>query len=124
MADEELAKKIETYQELAKENPNVDVNLLMMNALETSNKETSQVKSHRFGYLVSIGLPPVGLILAAKYWMDGGEEEKQAAKICVLLTIVSIVVFFIFAKTLFSSSGVSTDQLKQLKPSEIRQELQ
>ena len=33
--DEEIAKKVEIYEGLAKENPNIDIGLLAMNALIT-----------------------------------------------------------------------------------------
>ena len=124
MGDEDLAKKLETYQELAKENPGVDVNLLMMNALETSNKQAAEHKSHRWGYLISIGLPPLGLFLAVKYWMDGDDDSKQAAKICVLLTVVGIIMLFVFGKALFSTAGVTPQQIEQIKPSDIQQAIQ
>ncbi len=121
MSDKDLEKKIETYQELGKENPNVDVSMLMMNALQNESGNKASSKSYRLPYLVSIGLPPFGLIYAVKYYFSGDENDKQAAKICLLLTIVSVIVIYISGKLIFSSSGTSLQQIEQIKPQDIQQ---
>jgi len=122
--EEELSKKISDYQQLARQNPNVDVNMLMMNALQTTADKQKNAKSHRWGYVISLSAPPFGLIFAAKYFMSDDEDDKQAAKICVLLTAVAIILLLAFGKVLFSSAGVSTQQLQQLNPKDIQQEIQ
>ncbi len=121
MSDKDLEQKIETYSELGKENPNVDVNLLMMNALQNESGNKASSKSYRMAYIISLGLPPFGLIYAVKYYFSDDENDKQAAKICVLLTIVSVIVVYIFGKLIFSSSGTSLQQIEQIKPQDIYQ---
>lgn len=121
MSDKDLEQKIETYSELGKENPNVNVNLLMMNALQSESHNKASFKSYRMAYIISLGLPPFGFIYAAKYYFSDDEHDKQAAKICVLLTIVSVIVVYIFGKIIFSSSGTSLQQIEQIKPQDIQQ---
>ncbi len=121
MSDKNLEKKIETYSELGKENPNVDVSMLMMNALQNEGRKGGSSKSYRTAYLVSIGLPPFGLIYALKYYFSDDENDKQAALICVLLTVISIIVFFALSKLIFSSSGTSFQQIEQISPKDIQQ---
>jgi len=121
MSDKDLEKKIETYQELGKENPNVDVSMLMMNALQNESSSKSSSKSFRWPYLISIGLPPFGLIFAIKYYFSDDENDKQAAKICLLLTIISVIVVYISTKIIFSSSGTNLQQIEQIKPQDIYQ---
>ena len=124
MSEEDLSKKIETYQRLGQENPNVDVNLLMVNALQAENQKHAANKSYKWPYLISLGLPPLGLIFALKYYFGSDEDEKQPALICVLLTIFSLVLLFAFGKILFSGSGASVQQIEQIKPQDIQQILQ
>lgn len=121
MSDKDLEKKIETYSELGKENPNVDVSMLMMNALQSEDHNKANPKSYKMAYIISLGLPPFGLLYAVKYYFSDDESDKQAAKICILLTIISVIVFFAFSKLLFSSSGTSLEQIKQIKPQDIQQ---
>ena len=121
MSDKDLEQKIETYSELGKENPNVDVNLLMMNALQNERGNKASFKSYRMAYIISLGLPPFGLLYAVKYYFSDDENDKQAAKICILLTIISVIVFFAFSKLIFSNSGISLQQIQQIKPQDIQQ---
>lgn len=116
-----MEQKIETYRELGKENPNVDVSMLMMNALQNESGNKASSKSYRMAYLISLGLPPFGLLYAVKYYFGDDENDKQAAKICILLTIISVIVFFAFSKLIFSSSGTSLQQIQQIKPQDIYQ---
>ena len=52
-SDEELAKKIADYQAAAKNNPNVDVGMLMLNALQTQKQNMVSTKAKRWAYLIS-----------------------------------------------------------------------
>ncbi len=121
MSDKDLENKIQTFRELGKENPNINVNLLMMNALETESENKSSAKSYKWPYLISLGLPPFGLIYAVKYYFSENENDQQAAKICLLLTVISIVLVFAFGKAMLSGSGTSLQQIEQIQPSDIQQ---
>ncbi|MCL5009312.1 MAG: hypothetical protein M1400_03165 [Patescibacteria group bacterium] len=121
MSDKDLENKIQTFRELGKENPNVNVNLLMMNALETESENKISAKSYKWPYLISVGAPPFGLIYVFKYYFSSDENDQRAAKICLFLTIISVIAFFAFSKALFSSSGTSLQQIEQIKPSDIQQ---
>ena len=124
MSDEKLSEQIKDYQQLGRENPNVDVSLLMMNALENESKNINPSKSYKWAYTIALGVPPFGLFFAAKYYFNGDEQDRQAAKICVLLTVVALFLIYIFGKLLLSGSGTSVSQIEQIKPSDIQQVLQ
>jgi dipeptide/tripeptide permease len=121
MSEKDLEKNIETYRELGKENPNVDVSMLMVSALQNESGNKASSKSYRMAYLISLGLPLFGLIYAIKYYFSDDESDKQAAKICLLLTIVSVIVIYIFGKLIFSGSNTSLQQIEQIKPQDIQQ---
>ncbi len=121
MSDKELEKKLDAYQQLAKENPNVNVNMLMMNALAQENQKVKKLKSRRWPYLIAIGFPPFGLLFALKYYLSGDEDDRTAGNICVLLTIVAVIIFYAFSKALFSGTGASLEQIQQIKPQDIFQ---
>ncbi len=124
MSEQDLNKKIEDYSALAKENPNIDVGLLMSTALTNEDKALSEKKSYRWPYLIALGLPPFGLLFAIKYYLSGDDQDKSAANICVALTVVSILMFYGFTRILFTSSSTSVEQIQQIKPSDINQILQ
>jgi len=119
MSEQDLAKKVEEYQKLGKENPNVDVSLLMMNALAQEDAGKTKPKSYRWPYLVSIGLPPFGLIYVVIYYLSDDERDKTAAKFCLLLTVLSLIIFVVSFKALLSGSGTSVEQIQQIKPSDV-----
>ena len=124
MQEKKLEKQIEQFQELAKENKNIDIGALMLNALEHRNQNLVSAKWKRWAYIISISLPPLGLLFAAKYYFSSEDDAKQVANICVLLTVVSVLLFVLLGKIIFSSAGVSLDQIQQIKPQDMQQLLQ
>jgi hypothetical protein len=122
--DQDLAKKIETYQQLGKENPNVDVSMLMLNALTNEKQNMVSAKAKKWAYLFSIGVPPFGLLVALYYYMRDEDDAKQVAWVCIWLTIASLLLYWLSYKLFFSSTNVTPQQIEQIKPSDIQQILQ
>src|SRR5438552_2127248 len=120
-SDKKLEAEINEYAQLAKENPKIDASMLMMNALQTERQSSVSPKAKRWAYLIAISLPPVGLLFALNYFMKDDDESKQVAWMCVILTVIAIVMFWIFAKVLFSASGTSVQQIQQIKTKDIYQ---
>lgn len=121
MGDERLAQQVDEYAKIAKENPNVDMGLLMMNALQTQKANSVSGKAKRWAYLTSISAPPLGLFFALKYYFSDEDDAKEVAMICVILTVVALLMFWLFGKILFAGSGVSPQQIEQIKPADIYQ---
>lgn len=119
--EKKLGDELKQYQELAKKNPEVDAQMLMMNALQNRKVNLVSTRGKKWAYLVSIGLPPLGLVCALRYYFGDEDDAKRAALVCVVLTAVGLVGLWLFGKILFSSSGTSLEQLKLIKPSDIRQ---
>lgn len=119
--DQDLSKKVELYQEVAKANPNVNMGLLMMNALQTEKQNSVSVKQKRWAYLISIGVPPFGFLLALKYFWADEVDAREVAWTCVVLTIISVLMFWLGSKLLLSGSGTSLDQIQKITPSQIQQ---
>ena len=120
-SDKKLEEQVSEYAQMAKANPKIDAAMLMMSALENQKASVVSPSAKRWAYLVSIGLPPVGLLFALNYFMKDEEDAKQVAWVCVILTVVSIILFWLFAKALFSSSGTSLEQIQQINPKDIYQ---
>ena len=122
-SEEKIAEQIKAYQEAAKDSPKVDVASLMINALEQSAQNRISSKQKHWAYLIALSAPPLGLIFAAKFWFVDAEKEdsRNAAYICIGLTVFSIVLFMVFMKIFFSSSGTSVQQIEQIHPSDIYQ---
>jgi len=122
MSEDNLQKQIDIYQEVARENPGVDVNVLMQNALDVESKKFGTgKKSYKWAYTVALGLPPFGLVYTVKYYINGDDEDKRAGKICALLTVVSVLLIIAMGKLFFSSAGITTQQLQQINPSQVQQ---
>lgn len=118
-SEEQLAEKLKDYQALVHEDKNIDVSALVLNALETQKSSLVSPKQKKWAYLVSIGLPPFGLLFALKFFLDDEDDAKSTALICVALTIVSIVVTVITIKSLFSGAGVTPAQIEQINPKDV-----
>lgn len=122
MSETNLEKEVSEYAKLAKENPNIDVTTLMLNALnkEKTNKVSSKAK--KWSYFISIGLPPIGLFLAIKYYFFSEEDDATTVgNWCVALTLIAIGLIWLIGSIMLSSSGTSLKQIEQIKPSDIQQ---
>ena len=119
--DQKLEQQISDYAALGKEDKNIDVAALMMKALQNEDANNVSQRQKRIAYLVSVGLPPVGLFFALYYYFSDKGDAKKVANICILLTLISIGVFWLLAKIMLSSSGTSVQQIEQIKPSDIQQ---
>jgi hypothetical protein len=122
--DKQLSSQIEQYQQVAKENPNVDIGLLMMNALQNQKENSVSPKAKRWAYLISIGVPPFGFFWALKYFWSDQDDAKDVAWTCIVLTIISVIMFWVGGSLLLSGSGTSLQQIQQIKPSDIQQGFQ
>ncbi len=120
-SDKKLEEQINEYAALAKENPKIDAAALMVSALQSQRPQSVSPKAKRWAYLISIGIPPLGLLFALNYFMKDDDESKQVAWMCVILTIAAIIMFWLFTKLLFSGSGTSLQQIQQIKPNDIYQ---
>ena len=120
MDEDKLSKELEAYRQLAKEDKNIDVAGLMIQAISKQEANMLPEKLKRWGFLVSLAVPPFGLLFAAKFYTSGKDDGKQAAWICIALTALSVFVAWLFFKVLLSSSGVSVNQLQQIKPQDIQ----
>lgn len=118
MSDEKLEQIVSEYAELAKDK-NIDASALLINALEQQDKNHIPQKTKRWAYLISIGLPPFGLLFAAWFYFGDKDDGKTAAIACVVLTIVSSIIGYLLLKATLSGSGVTPAQLQQIKPADI-----
>ncbi len=121
MNEDELAKQLKKFQELGKGNKDIDVAALSLAALQGYEKNLLPAKQKRWGYLVSLAVPPFGLIYAFRFYFSGKEDGEEAALLCVVLTCVSIILFVLLGKLMLSSGGITPSQIQQIKPSDVQQ---
>ena len=118
MADEKLEQIVSEYAELAKDK-NIDASALLINALEQRNDNRIPTNTKRWAYLISIGLPPLGLLFAAWFYFGDKDDGKTAAIACIILTVVSSIVGILLIKAILSGSGVTPQQLQEIKPTDV-----
>ena len=118
--EQKLAEQINTYAQLAKENPNIDAAALMLNAVKTENRNLVSSNAKRWAYLISLGLPPFGLLFTLKYYFSGEDDAKTVATTCAVLTVFSLLLFWLFSKMLFSSAEINVNQIQQIKPQDTQ----
>ncbi|HVY67936.1 MAG TPA: hypothetical protein VHA30_03530 [Patescibacteria group bacterium] len=119
--EQKLAQEFDEYQKVGKDNPNVDVGMLMLNALQNSKDHAVPAKTKRWAYLVSIGVPPFGFLFALKFFLDDRDDARDVAWTCIILTVISVFAFWLLGKIMLSGSGTSVQQIEQIKPSDIQQ---
>ena len=120
----DLEKKVAIYQEVLKNQPNVDMGMLMINALQNDDKNRVSGKWKKWSYLISISTPPLGLLLALKFFFSDESDATDVAWMCVTLTAIASLIFIVGAKLLFSSSGANVSQIETITPKMIQQTLQ
>jgi hypothetical protein len=122
--DKELEQQLEQFIDLGKTNPQADTATLATETLEKFEENKVSGKSKAWAYFISLGFPPLGLLLAVHYFFSEKTDAKQVARMCILLTVVSIGAFFIFLQILSSSMGTSYEQIQGIDPNELRELLQ
>ena len=119
--DDKLEKQVNEYAQIGKENPNVNVGMLMVNALQNQNKNLISSKSKRWAYLISVGIPLSGFLFALNYYMKDEDDAKQVAWTCIILTVIAVIMFWAGGKLLLGGSGTSVDQISKIKMQDIQQ---
>src|SRR3989338_5339932 len=79
------------------------------------NNQQQKLKSktnHLKAYMVSVFFPPFGLFYFIKYFFfgEGSFDDRKAAIICVVLTVVSIVVSVLTLQMFFNQAINLNDQ--------------
>lgn len=119
MSDKQLEQLAAEYADLAK-NKNIDAAALMINALQQQDSNKLSPKARRWAYLISLGVPPLGYILALYYFFGKEESDaKTTAYWCVALTTISLVGSIVFFNLILSSSGTSLQQIRDIKPADV-----
>ncbi len=118
-SDKKLEAQINEYQQVAKENPKVDVGMLMLNALQNQKQNMVSPKTKKWAYLISVGVPPFGLLFALKYYFSDEDDAAEVMWTCIILTALAGLIFWITIKLFFSGSGASIQQIEQIKPADI-----
>jgi hypothetical protein len=119
--EKKIEQTFKEYQDVAKENPNVDVAALMLSTLQNHDQNMVSSKWKKWAYTISLGMPPVGFLFALKFYFDDKEDARSVANTCIVLTVISVVFYVLLSKMIFSSSGASLQQIQQIKPSDIQQ---
>ena len=122
--EQDLATKFKEYQELAKTEKNINVEKLMVAALETQNTNLVPAKKKYTAYIVSLILPPFGLFYTLKYYFSPEDDGKRIALVCFILTSLAILFMWVILNSLLSSTGGSLNQIQQIKPGDIQQLLE
>lgn len=124
MPKSNLEEQIQEYQKIAKENKDVDLAVLMANALKQQEENLTPTKQKQWGYLISLLFPPFGLFFAIVFYLNEKTDGKKAALMCVILTIFSILLAWLFIKIVLFGSGADLNQIQQIKPEDIKQLLE
>jgi len=118
--DKKIEERISQFQALGKEDKNVDVAKLMMFSLENKGNVVS-AKKKRWAYIVSLSLPPVGFLLALKYYFDDEDDARHVANMCVAITIAALLLVWISFRMLSSGpTGTELNQIQQINPKDLQ----
>ncbi|HEX3095585.1 MAG TPA: hypothetical protein VHQ20_00515 [Patescibacteria group bacterium] len=120
MADEKLESLVNEYAELAKDK-NIDAAALLGNALLQDQENKTSTKVKRWAYLISISVPPSGILIGLYFYFSDKSDGKQTAYVCIGVTLFSLLLSYFIFKAVISGSGASVQQIEQIKPSDIYQ---
>lgn len=120
MGDQDLQKKLDMYKAMAAADPNIDVSKLMADALEADQENNLTSKEKIRAYMISLILPPFGLIYAIKFYFSGKSDGKKAALFCALLTIFTIFISTVLLNAILSAGNTNVQQLQQINPNQIQ----
>lgn len=119
--EKQLEQQIAALADLAKEGKKVDVAALMTNALEQARRNETDAKKKRQAYMVSILVPPLGFLYAARYYFSEKDDGKQIALMCVVLTIGGLAIGWIIGSAMFGNTPTgSLEQMKAVNLEEFR----
>lgn len=122
MNEQKVLDELEQYRELAKQGQKVDLATLAINALQTAPANFVPHSQKRWAYLISLGFPPFGLLFALKFYFSGKDDGKKSALICVVLTVLSLLLVWLFFKLLLSSIGTTNlNQLQNMNANDLQQ---
>ena len=118
--DKKIEERISQYQALGKEDKSVDVAKLMIFSLNEKGNVVSS-KKKRWAYIVSLGLPPIGFLLALKYYFDDEDDARHVANVCVVITLAALLMVWISFRMLSSgSAGTEINQIQQINPQDLQ----
>ena len=118
--DKKIEERISQFQALGKEDKNVDVAKLMMFSLNEKGNAVSS-KKKRWAYIVSLGLPPIGFLLALKYYFDDEDDARHVANVCVVITLAALLMVWISFRMLSSgSAGTEINQIQQINSKDLQ----
>jgi RsiW-degrading membrane proteinase PrsW (M82 family) len=122
--EEQLVEaRMKEYAEAAKTGANVDKAALALAALDAVGSENLiSAKRKKWLYLLSLGLPPIGLFFAAWYYFSPKKDGKHVALVCVIITAISALVFWLTLTMFFSLLPPQTlQQVQTLNPSDLNE---
>lgn len=119
-----LEETIKEYAEMAKSNKNIDVASLMVSALQREDQNKLKASTRRWAYILSLGFPPLGYVLALWFFFKSESDAKSTALICAILTTLAIIFTIVLLRMILSGSSTDLEQLQQVNPQEIYDLLQ
>jgi hypothetical protein len=117
--DKKIEEQFSEFQTLGKEDKNVDVAKLMLYSLNQKGNVVSPNKK-RWAYIISLALPPLGFLLALKYYFDDEDDARHVANMCVIITVLSLLAAWLSIKMLFSGTGTSFNQIQQVNQNNLQ----
>lgn len=115
MEEKDLEQRIKSIQNIATENPNVDVGSLMMNMLEHQHEDNNvSDKDKTKGYLVSFFMPPAALYYFVKFFFGDKDDGRRIGTICLLIAILTTLLSLVGSKLMLNSSGIGSQNVSTL----------
>jgi hypothetical protein len=117
--DKKIEERFSEFQALGKENKNIDVAKLMMYSLDQRGNFFSTKKKY-WSYIISLSLPPIGFLLALKYYFDDEKDARHVAGICAILTLTALILAWFSIKMFLSGTGTDLNQIQQINPKDLQ----
>ena len=117
MSEQKLQEKFEQYKELAKTNKDIDVAGLMIKDLEEFQSNYTPINKKRWAFALSLMVPLIGFYFSVKHFSAKSEDSQEIGLFCGILACVNLIVYYFIFSSI--TSGVTTQQLLELRPSDV-----
>ncbi len=121
-AEKEAAVRLKDFAESVRLSPGADKAALALAALdEAQSGDRVSPRTKKWAYLVSVGLPPLGLFYAAWAFFSKKKDGKKVARNCVILTAGGLLLAWVSLALFKSVIPSSTmNQLQTMSPSDLK----
>ena len=120
MNEKDLEEQLKQLAELAKKDKEINITELVEKTLaqKYTNTEYVPTNQRRWAYILSFGVPPLGIFFAIKFFFGDKKDGLDNALICFVLTCISVVILAFTFNAALKNPVFKPEQIIDAVPTE------